>query len=187
MILFFLLLGVVGPALAAIPVRRSVTLWQHWSLVTICILFGISPLLLTFGGLHLAELFGCQSLVFQFTCPQQPRLGTIISLMVVAHWFAMFTIPSALVGTVALLITLIQRFKKSEHEISPRTRSRFNRSRHHKVIAGVCAAIAQRLGISLLGVRIATVALSIVITYLVVPLYLFLWLAFLLSCYTKLD
>lgn len=176
-----LLLLFVGPALATIPVRRSVTLWQHWSLIAICILFGTSPLLLAFGGLRLAEFFGCSAAMITFTCPQQPRLGDIISWMTFAHWLAIFTIPSAVVGTIGLLITLVERFRRSEDGTEGRTRSRFNRSRHHKVIAGVCGAISQRFGIPLLGVRIVTVALSIVIPLIVLLLYFWIWLAFPLS------
>ncbi|MDJ0733849.1 MAG: hypothetical protein QNJ47_07140 [Nostocaceae cyanobacterium] len=104
-----LLLLLLGPALAAIPVYFSITLWQHWSLIGICILFGISPLLLAFTGLQLAKFFGCESATITFTCPQQPWLGNVLSFMVFAHWLAFLTIPSAAVGTVGLLITLVHK------------------------------------------------------------------------------
>ena len=180
-----LFLFFIGPVLAAIPVRRSVKLWQHWSLIGICIIFGILPLLLAFGGLQLAELLGCESVMITFTCPQKPWLGNILSFMAFAHGLAIFTIPSALVGSVGLVITLVQRrLKKSEDEISGSTRNRFTRSRRHKIIAGVCGAIAQRFRISVMAVRIATVALSIIISPIapiITLFYVWIWLAFPLS------
>ncbi|NEO03896.1 MAG: PspC domain-containing protein [Moorea sp. SIO3I7] len=182
-----LLLFFIGPALAAIPVRRSVTLSQHTDLIAGCILYGILPLLLTFGGVQLALFFGCESVgmgTMSFTCPQQPWLGNIISFMTFAYGFAIFTIPSAFVGTVGLVITLVKRFKKSEDQISGSTRNRFTRSRRHKVIAGVCGAIAQRFRISVLAVRIVTVALSIAMPIIFLLLYFWIWLAFPLSSST---
>ncbi|NEO73932.1 PspC domain-containing protein [Moorena sp. SIO3H5] len=179
-----LFLFLIGPVLAAIPVRRSVKLWQHWSLIGICIIFGILPLLLTFGGLQLAELLGCESVMITFTCPQKPWLGNIFSFMTFSHWFAILTIPSGFVGTVGLVITLVQRLKKSDDEISGSTRNRFTRSRRHKIIAGVCGAIAQRFRISVLAVRIVTVAVSIVISPIgpiITLFYVWIWLAFPLS------
>ena len=187
LLLLIWLLALIGPALAAIPVRRSVKLWQHWSLIGICIIFGILPLLLTFGGLQLGELFGCESVsmgIISFTCAQKPWLGNILSFMTFTHWFAIFTIPSAFVGTVGLVITLVQGLKKSEDEISGSTRNRFTRSRRHKIIAGVCGAIAQRFRISVMAVRIATVALSIIISPIgpiITLFYVWIWLAFPLS------
>ncbi|NEO40338.1 MAG: PspC domain-containing protein [Moorea sp. SIOASIH] len=173
-----------GPALAAIPVRRSVTLSQHTNLIVICILYGIIPLLLTFGGVQLGLFFGCESVMITFTCPQKPWLGNILSFMTFSHWFAILTIPSGFVGTVGLVITLIQRLKKSEDEISGSTRNRFTRSKRQKIIAGVCGAIAQRFRISVLAVRIVTVAVSIVISPIapiITLFYVWIWLAFPLS------
>ena len=183
-----LLLLFIGPAIAAIPVRRSVTFSQHTDLIAGCILYGILPLALTFAGFPLGLLFGCEpggAGIITFTCPQQPWLGNILTFMAFAHGLAIFTIPSALVGTVGLVITLVQRrLKKSEDEISGSTRNRFTRSRRHKIIAGVCGAIAQRFRISVMAVRIATVALSIIISPIgpiITLFYVWIWLAFPLS------
>ncbi len=180
------LLWFFGPALAAIPVRFSIRPWQHWALIGICIVFGTSPFMFVFGGLYLADLFGCQAKMTIFTCSQQPWLGNVISFMVFAHWFAILTIPSAAVGLLVLVIKLIQSFsKKSEGEIEIRAKNRFRRSRGNKVIAGVCGAIAQRLGIPVLVVRVITVAISVVFPMIGIFVYFWIWLAFPLSPLAK--
>jgi phage shock protein C len=100
--------------------------------------------------------------------------------MVFAHWFAIATIPSAGLGFIGLLISLILKINTSRTEvnISGRPTAVFYRSRHHKAISGVCAAISQRWRLPLQGVRIVTVILAVVIPGLVLLLYLWFWLAF---------
>lgn len=178
---FVLLLISIGPILAAIPVRRSIKVWQHWGLIGICILYGISPLLIASGGLYLADLLDCKADVIVFTCPQQPWLGDVITYMTFSHWLFFLTLPSASIGTLLLIIRLVQRFKRSDDEISEQPRNGFKRDRNHKIIAGVCGAIAQKLGISVLLVRIITVASTVIIPVVVLPMYLWTWLAFPLS------
>ncbi|BCU12066.1 PspC domain-containing protein [Microcystis aeruginosa] len=100
--------------------------------------------------------------------------------IVFAHWLAIATIPSAVLGFIGLLISLIVKINPSQTEvsISGRPTAVFYRSRRHKVISGVCAAIAQRWRLPLQGVRIVTVILAVVIPGLVLLLYLWFWLAF---------
>jgi hypothetical protein len=47
----------VGPALSAIAIRRSLPIRWQLGLLSICIFYGIFPLLLAWGGLSLAERF----------------------------------------------------------------------------------------------------------------------------------
>jgi len=182
--LLTLLILSIGPVLAAIPVRRSIKVWQHWSLIGICILYGIIPILITYGGLYLANLLGCKADVIIYTCPQQPWLGDVISYMAFSYWLFFLTFPSAFISTLLLIIRLVQRLKSSNNGISEQPINGFKRDRNHKIIAGVCGAIAQKLGISVLLVRIITVASTVMIPMLILPIYLWTWLAFPLSSST---
>ncbi|MGB5959512.1 MAG: PspC domain-containing protein [Coleofasciculaceae cyanobacterium] len=169
----------VGPALAAIAITRSLTTRGHLVLLSLCILYGIFPFLVTWGGMGLAERFGCSAEAVRFICPSSSWLGDVISGMFMAHWLAIFAIPSAILGAIGLLISLILKVKRSRISVntSEEPTAVFYRSRH-KVIAGVCAAIAQRWKLPLLGVRIITVILAIVIPGVLPILYLWFWLAF---------
>lgn len=163
-----LTLLLIGPALASIAFLRSLSIRGHLLLFSICIFYGIFPLLLTWGGLNLAERFG----------PSWHR--DIVTGMFFAHWLAIFTIPSAILGALGLLLSLILKNKRSSTNanIAGRPTAIFYRSRRHKVIAGLCAAISQRWKLPIQGVRIVTITLAIVVPGLVLSLYLWCWLAF---------
>ncbi|QLE45382.1 PspC domain-containing protein (plasmid) [Nostoc sp. C052] len=181
-----LILLFVGPALSSIAIRRSFTMRGHLILLGIIIFYGILPLLLAWGGMGLAERFGCQSETIIFRCPNPSWLGELVTGMVFAHWLAIFTIPSAILGSIGLIISLIVKLNPSRTKvnISDKPTAVFYRSRRHKVISGVCAAMpsagfanAQRWKLPVQGVRIVTVALAVIIPGLVWLLYLWLWLA----------
>jgi len=163
-----LTLLLIGPALASIAFLRSLSTRGHLLLLSICIFYGIFPLLLTWGGLNLAERFG----------PSWHR--DIVTGMFFAHWLAIFTIPSAILGALGLLLSLILKNKRSRTNanISGRPTAIFRRSRRHKVIAGLCAAISQRWELPIQAVRIVTVVLAIIVPGLVLSLYFWCWLAF---------
>jgi phage shock protein PspC (stress-responsive transcriptional regulator) len=155
-----------GPALAAIAFRVALPRWLHWLLVIICLLFAGAPFLLTVGGLRLAEYSGCQAEAITFTCPEQPWLENWLTWLFFSHWLAIVTVPSGILGIIGLLIALRWRGEG------------IYRSRRQKVIAGVCGAIARRTGLPVLGVRIVTVILVVILTVFGLLPYLWLWLAF---------
>ncbi|NEP03284.1 MAG: hypothetical protein F6K58_32530 [Symploca sp. SIO2E9] len=95
-----------GPALAVIAIKLALATPVKVFLLGICVFYGISPLLLAWGGLSLAKLFHCQASSITFQCPDQPWLGNLITWMTFAHWGALFTIPSGLLGCIGLLLTL---------------------------------------------------------------------------------
>ncbi|MGJ5634982.1 PspC domain-containing protein, partial [Nostoc sp. CALU 1950] len=107
------ILFLVGPALAAIAITRSLTTRGHLVLLGVCILYGIFPFLVTWGGMGLAERFGCSAEAVRFICPSSSWLGGVISGMFMAHWLAIFAIPSAILGAIGLLISLILKVKRS--------------------------------------------------------------------------
>lgn len=172
-----------GLALSAIAIRRSLSIRWQLVLLGVCVFYSISPILLTLGGVALAERSGCEAGgmgIITYKCPGTPWIGDVITFMTFAHWGAIFTIPSGVLGAIGLLTSLILKANTLRTGIntSERPTATFYRSRRRKVIAGVCAAIAQRWGLSLLGVRIAIVVLTIAITGIGLLLYLWLWLAF---------
>jgi phage shock protein PspC (stress-responsive transcriptional regulator) len=169
-----LALFLVGPALASISLTRSLTTRGHLILLGMCVFYGIFPFLVTWGGMGLAERFGCSAEAILFRCPSSSWLGNVISWMVMSHWLAILAIPSAILGVIGLLISWMLKVKRSQTPAM--TRTRFYRSRH-KVVAGVCYALAQRWNLPVLGVRIATVILAIVIPGFIF-LYFWCWLAF---------
>ena len=124
----------------------------------------------------LAERFGCSAEAVRFRCPDSSWLGEVISGMSMAHWLAIFAIPSAILGAIGLLISLILKVKRSDANPSVVPRAAFYRSRH-KVFAGVCYALARLWNLPILGVRIVTVILAIVIPGFIF-LYFWCWLAF---------
>jgi phage shock protein C len=172
-----------GPALSAIAIRRSLSIRWQLVLLGVCVFYSISPILLTLGGVGLAEREGCEAGgmgIIIYKCPGTPWLGDVITLMTFAHWGVFLTIPSGVLGLIGLLTSLAIKANTLRIGVntSERPTTTFYRSRRRKVIAGVCAAIAQRWGVSLLGVRIAIVVLTIAITGIGLLLYLWLWLAF---------
>ena len=174
-----------GPALGAIAIRRSLSIRWQLVLLGVCIFYSISPFLLALAGVGLAERFGCEVETITYKCPGTPWLGDVITLMTFANWGAIFTIPSGILGLIGLLASLVLTANRLRTGVntSERPTAAFYRSRRRKVIAGVCAAIAQRWTLSLLGVRIAIVVLTIAITGIGLVLYLWLWLAFPLEPY----
>lgn len=156
----------VGPALAAIAFRFALPRWLHWLSIGICLLFAGAPILLTVGGLRLADYLNCQAEAITFTCPEQPWLEDWLAWLFFSHWLAIVTIPSGILGSIGLLIA----FKWRGEGIY--------RSRRQKVIAGVCGAIAQRFRLPVLGVRIVTVIPIVVLPVFGLLPYLWLWLAF---------
>jgi phage shock protein PspC (stress-responsive transcriptional regulator) len=166
----------VGPALAAIAITRSLNTRGHLVLLGTCILYGIFPFLVTWGGMGLAKRFGCLGEAVRFRCPSSPWLGDVISGMFMAHWLAIFAIPSAILGAIGLLISWILKVKRSNANTPAMPRTVFHRSRH-KVFAGVCYALSQLWNLPILGVRIVTVILAIVIPGFIF-LYFWCWLAF---------
>jgi phage shock protein PspC (stress-responsive transcriptional regulator) len=170
------ILFLVGPALAAISMTRTLTTRGHLVLLGMCILYGIFPFLVTWGGMGLAERFGCSSEAVRFICPSSSWLGDVISGMFMAHWLAIFAIPSAILGAIGLLISLILKVKRSHTNTPVMPRNVFHRSRH-KVFAGVCYALSRLWNLPVMGVRIVTVILAIVIPGFIF-LYFWCWLAF---------
>jgi phage shock protein PspC (stress-responsive transcriptional regulator) len=166
----------VGPALAAIAITRSLNTRGHLVLLGTCILYGIFPFLVTWGGMGLAKRFGCLGEAVRFRCPSSPWLGDVISGMFMAHWLAIFAIPSAILGAIGLLISWILKVKRSNANTPVMPRTVFYRSRH-KVFAGVCYALSRLWNLPILGVRIVTVILAIVIPGFIF-LYFWCWLAF---------
>ena len=175
-----LILLLIGPALAAIAFLRSPSIRGHLMLLSVCIFYGIFPLLLTWGGLNLAERFGCESEALRFHCPAPSWHGDMITGMVFAHWLAILIIPSAILGVVGLLLSLILKNNRSQTNanISERPTAIFYRSRRHKIVTGLCAAISQRWELPIQAVRIVTVILAIIIPGLILSLYFWGWLAF---------
>ena len=175
-----LMLLLIGPAIASIAFLRSLSTRGHLLLFSLCIFYGIFPLLLSWGGINLAKRFGCESEAMVFYCPAPSWHGDMITGMVFAHWLAILIIPSAILGVVGLLLSLILKNKRSQTNanISGRPTAIFYRSRRHKIIAGLCAAISQRWELPIQAVRIVTVILAIIIPGLILSLYFWGWLAF---------
>jgi phage shock protein C len=169
----------VGPAIATIAFFRQLSTRWYWFLLGLCVCYGISPLLVTWGAFGLAKQFGCSAEAVGFHCPAPTWLGDVISGMVMSHWLAIFTIPSAVLGAIGLLFSWILQQQRSRTTGSPSGEhpAAFYRSRRHKVIAGVCSALAQRWHQSLSLVRIVAVVLTIV-TPGFIFMYLWCWLAF---------
>jgi len=169
----------IGPALAAIAILRGLSMRWHLVLLSLCILYGTAPLLVAWGGISLADHFACKAEVIVYHCPSPSWLGGLLSGMVFAHWLAIFTIPSAILGSIGLIISLVLKVNPSptKANISGIPTPAFYRSRRHKVIAGLCVAVAQRWKLPIQGVRIVTVALAVIIPGLILFLYLLFWLA----------
>ncbi|MFB2934515.1 PspC domain-containing protein [Aerosakkonemataceae cyanobacterium BLCC-F154] len=182
--IFFLslisLLLFFGPALAAIAIRRSLSIPWQLVLLVICILYAAFPILIGLGGVGLAKVYNCTTDINIYKCPGNPSLGETITLMTFAHLLAIITIPSGILGIIGMLISLVIKFVKLRkgEETSQAPFAIFYRSRRHKLIAGICSAIAKKTNLPLLAVRIVTVILAIVAPGFGAPLYLWLWLAF---------
>jgi phage shock protein C len=169
----------VGPAIAAIAFFRRLSTSWHLFLLSLCVVYGISPLLVTWSAFDLAKRFGCSAEAVRFRCPSPVWLGDVVSGLAMAHWRAIFAIPSAILGAIGLLISGILQHRRSRDPsgTSGQSPAAFYRSRRHKVIAGVCSALAQQWHQSLSLIRVVTVVLTIVIPGFIF-LYFWCWLAF---------
>jgi phage shock protein C len=169
----------VGPAIAGIAFFRRPSTGWHFLLLGICVCYGVSPFLMTWGAFGLAKRFGCWGEATRFRCPSPVWLGDAISGLAMAHWLAIFAIPSAILGVIGLLVSGILQYQRSlnKNGTSGPSPSAFYRSRRHKVIAGVCSALAERWHQPTQVARIITVVLAIVIPGFVF-LYFWCWLAF---------
>jgi phage shock protein C len=169
----------VGPAIAGIAFSRRLSTGWHLLLLGICILYGIFPFLITWGAPSLAKRFGCSAEAIGFRCPSPVWLGDVVSGMAMSHWLAIFVLPSAILGAIGLLLSWILQYQRSRTSrgTSGQPPVIFYRSRRHKVIAGVCSALAQRWHQPIQMIRVVTVVLALIIPASV-ALYFWCWLAF---------
>ena len=169
----------VGPAIAAIAFFRRLSTSGHLFLLSLCVVYGISPFLMTWGAIGLAKRFGCSAEAIRFRCPSPVWLGDVISGLAMSHWLAIFAIPSAILGAIGLLISGILQHQRSRNTggTSGQSPAAFYRSRRQKIIAGICSALAQRWHQPIQVIRIVTVVLAIVIPGFIF-LYFWCWLAF---------
>ena len=180
-IAFFTLLAIVflfiGPAFSAIATRYSLPVRQQLILLGICILYGLSPILVALVGTALAERFGCETNpTILYRCPGNPQLGNFITVTTQFAWAIFVTVPSGIAGLIGFIVSLTLKIRRSQTG-EPSTPF-FYRSRRHRVLAGICGAIAQRSGFPSLSIRIIAVVIAIVGTTFIVPIYLWLWVAF---------
>jgi phage shock protein C len=159
-----------GPGIAGIAFFRRLSAGWHWFLFGLCILYGVTPILMTWSAYGLAKNFGCSAEAIRFRCPSPVWLGDALSGLSMSHWLSIFVIPSAFLGVIGLLISWIQTGKRTNNPPV------FHRSRH-RVFGGICGALAPQWHLSVLGVRIVTAALGIVIPGFIF-LYVWCWLAF---------
>jgi phage shock protein C len=166
----------IGPAIAGIAFFRQPSKGWYFCLLSLCIGYAVLPFLMTWGAYSLAEGFGCTAEAVRFRCASPVWLGDTISGLAMSHWLAIFAIPSAVLGAIGLLISAILQYQRSRNT-GATSGPAFYRSRRHKVVAGVCAALAERSHQSTQVIRIVTVVLAIVIPGFVF-LYFWCWLAF---------
>jgi phage shock protein C len=166
----------VGPMIAGIAFFRQPSKGCYFFLLSLCVFYGVLPLLMTWGAYGLAKRFGCVAEAVSFRCPSPVWLGNAISGLAMSHWLAIFAIPSAILGAIGLLISGILQHQRSR-STNATSGPAFYRSRRHKVVAGVCSALAERLHQPTQVIRIVTVVLAIVIPGFVF-LYFWCWLAF---------
>jgi phage shock protein C len=179
--LILLLVLFVAPALSAISIRRSLSICWHLFFLGICIFYGIFPMFLWLIGIISSEGSGCAS-TMDPSCPSTTWRGEMVNLANFAPWLEFLTIPSAFLGAIGLIISMALKVKISRRteDIANRSTVVFYRSRHRKAIAGICAALARKWGLSILGVRIFTVILAVGsggTPFILLP-YFWLWLAF---------
>jgi phage shock protein C len=166
----------VGPAIAGIAFFRRPSAGWHWFLLGLCVVYAALPFLMTWGAYGLAKRFSCVAEAVRFRCPSPVWLGDAISGLAMSHWLAIFAIPSAVLGAIGLLISAILQHRRSKNT-NATSGPAFYRSRRHKVIAGVCSALAERWHQPTQVIRMITVVLAIVIPGFVF-LYFWCWLAF---------
>lgn len=166
----------IGPAIAGIAFFRRLSIGWHFFLLGLCVVYGVLPFLMTWGAYDLSKRFGCVAEAVRFRCASPVWLGDAISGLAMSHWLAIFAIPSAVLGVIGLMISGTLQYQRS-HNTNATSGPAFYRSRRHKVIAGVCSALAERWHQSTQVLRIVTVILAIVIPGFVF-LYFWCWLAF---------
>ncbi|HIK05568.1 MAG TPA: hypothetical protein IGS40_12795 [Trichormus sp. M33_DOE_039] len=108
-----LLLLLFGPGLAAIAIYYSLAASWQLVLLGVCILYGISPLVIGWIGLILIQRFGCQNEIgvgISYKCPDNPQMGELVTGMIfIGAWGGIITIPSGLLGCIGLIISIIHR------------------------------------------------------------------------------
>jgi phage shock protein C len=165
------LLFILGPVLSAIAVRLSLPIFWQCCVMGFCIFYGIFPLLFASDSLNLAQYLGCTIENFHYVCPENHWIGTLMSWSSLTPWIAIWTIPSGIFGLIGILFSVSMRSMG-------KTTPFLCRRRHRKICAGVCVAIAEKLGLSLLGVRIAMVLSMILFPEIALVLYGWMWIAF---------
>ncbi len=90
----------IGPAIAGIAFFRKLSTGWHWFLLGLCVIYGISPFLMTWGAYGLAKSFDCSAEAVRFRCPSPVWLGDVVSGLAMSHWLAIFAIPSAVLGAI---------------------------------------------------------------------------------------
>ena len=98
----------IGPAIAGIAFFRRLSTGWHVFLLSLCVVYGLSPFLMTWGALGLARRFNCSTEAIRFHCPSPVWLGDAISGLAMSHWLAIFAIPSAILGAIGLLVSKLQ-------------------------------------------------------------------------------
>ncbi|BAY37474.1 hypothetical protein NIES2111_18120 [Nostoc sp. NIES-2111] len=110
--LLYLVVILLGPGLAAIAIYYSLPIGWQLLLLGFCIFYSVSPFLIGWIGLILADRFGCKAESGTlYKCPQNPQLGDLVTLMVfIGAWGAIITLPSGILGVIGLLISLGLKF-----------------------------------------------------------------------------
>jgi hypothetical protein len=98
----------LGPGLAAIAIYYPLAISWKIILLAVCLLYSVSPFIIGYIGLILAERFGCQAESgISYKCPEHPSMGEMVTVMVfIGAWGAIITIPSGVLGCIGILIAL---------------------------------------------------------------------------------
>jgi len=78
-----LILFLLGPVLSAIALRRSLSMGWHLALLGLFIAYAVTPLLLSWGALSLAEHLGCEG--GGFFCPEYPQSDQQFQIPIYGH------------------------------------------------------------------------------------------------------
>ena len=103
-----LLVLAIAATVTKLSLRRSLSTQQRLWLIMFCMVYGALPLLLTWAGFSLSQAFGCQVSTITYQC-FAPWLGTLITHMVFAHWFAILTLPLSFFNIVVIVLVFISR------------------------------------------------------------------------------
>lgn len=76
----------------------------HLILLTIALIFMVSPIVLAVVAFSIAHLLGCKPTESGFVCEGRPFLSELFSAMAFIHWLALITIPTG--GIVAIVLGL---------------------------------------------------------------------------------